>query len=46
VGWARDYYGLNYFLLEIGQGGLPHADVLRSLEHFARHVMPVFRDPA
>jgi alkanesulfonate monooxygenase SsuD/methylene tetrahydromethanopterin reductase-like flavin-dependent oxidoreductase (luciferase family) len=46
VGWARDYYGLNYFLLEIGQGGLPHADVLRSLERFARHVMPVFRGPA
>lgn len=46
VRWAREYYGLTYFLLEIGQGGLPHADVVRSLERFARHVMPAFRSAA
>jgi hypothetical protein len=42
VRWAADYYGMNYFLLEIGQGGLPHAQVMRSLELFAREVMPAF----
>jgi hypothetical protein len=46
VRWAHEYYGLDYFLLEVGQGGLPHADVVRSLERFARHVMPAFGGPA
>jgi alkanesulfonate monooxygenase SsuD/methylene tetrahydromethanopterin reductase-like flavin-dependent oxidoreductase (luciferase family) len=46
VRWAQEFYGLNYFLLEVGQGGLPHADVVRSLERFAREVMPAVRKPA
>jgi alkanesulfonate monooxygenase SsuD/methylene tetrahydromethanopterin reductase-like flavin-dependent oxidoreductase (luciferase family) len=44
VRWSQEYYGLNYLLLEVGQGGLPHAEVMRSLERFARHVMPLFRN--
>ena len=46
VRWSREFYGLNYLLLEVGQGGLPHAEVMRSLERFARHVMPAFRSAA
>ena len=42
VQWAREFYGLNYLLLEVGQGGLPHAEVVASLERFAKHVMPHF----
>jgi alkanesulfonate monooxygenase SsuD/methylene tetrahydromethanopterin reductase-like flavin-dependent oxidoreductase (luciferase family) len=42
VHWARDFYGLNYLLLEVGQGGLPHERVVTSLERFARRVMPAF----
>lgn len=40
IEWAKEYYGLSYFLLEVGQGGLPHARVVESLERFAREVMP------
>ena len=35
---------VNYLLLEVGQGGLPHAEVVASLERFAKHVMPDFTD--
>jgi alkanesulfonate monooxygenase SsuD/methylene tetrahydromethanopterin reductase-like flavin-dependent oxidoreductase (luciferase family) len=44
IGWAREYYGVNYLLLEVAQGGEPHELVKRSLQRFAKHVMPVFRD--
>jgi hypothetical protein len=36
-------YGLNYFIFEVNYGALPHGEVLRSLERFAREVMPRFR---
>ena len=42
IDWARDYYGLDYLLLEVGQGGLPHEQVTESLTRFAEEVMPVF----
>jgi len=42
IRWAEAYYGLNYLLLEVGQGGLPHREVLSSLERFAKHVMSRF----
>lgn len=45
IEWLRDYYGLDYLLLEMGQGGLPHAQVMESLERFGREVMPHFRQP-
>lgn len=44
IEWARAYYGLDYFLLEIGQGGLPHERVMESLGRFAREVMPRFAE--
>ena len=40
IEWAHEYYGLDYFLLEIGQGGLAHERVEESLRLFAREVMP------
>jgi alkanesulfonate monooxygenase SsuD/methylene tetrahydromethanopterin reductase-like flavin-dependent oxidoreductase (luciferase family) len=40
IEWARDYYGLDYLLLEVGQGGLAHELVVNSLERFSREVMP------
>lgn len=40
IEWAVDYYGLDYFLLEVGQGGLAHERVTESLTRFAREVMP------
>jgi hypothetical protein len=42
IGWARDFYGVNYLLLEVGQGGLLHAEVVASLQRFASDVMPHF----
>jgi natural product biosynthesis luciferase-like monooxygenase protein len=36
-------YGLNYFMFEANYGGITHADVLCSLERFAREVIPRFR---
>jgi alkanesulfonate monooxygenase SsuD/methylene tetrahydromethanopterin reductase-like flavin-dependent oxidoreductase (luciferase family) len=42
IEWARDYYGLSYFLLEVGQGGLAHERVMESLTRFARDVIPRF----
>jgi alkanesulfonate monooxygenase SsuD/methylene tetrahydromethanopterin reductase-like flavin-dependent oxidoreductase (luciferase family) len=39
----RQEYGLNYFIFEVNYGALPHGEVLRSLERFAREVMPRFR---
>ena len=42
IEWAREYYGLDYLLLEIGQGGLAPARVEESLTRFAEEVMPRF----
>jgi len=42
IEWAREYYGLDYLLLEIGQGGLAPARVEESLTRFATEVMPRF----
>ena len=39
----RTFYGIDFFLLETAQGGASHAEVVRSLELFARHVIPKFR---
>jgi alkanesulfonate monooxygenase SsuD/methylene tetrahydromethanopterin reductase-like flavin-dependent oxidoreductase (luciferase family) len=44
IGWAQEYYGVNYLIFEVAQGGEPHGLVMRSLERFAMHVMPVFGD--
>ncbi|HLZ69666.1 MAG TPA: LLM class flavin-dependent oxidoreductase [Dehalococcoidia bacterium] len=37
-------YGMNYLIFEVNFGGLPHENVMRSLELFAREVMPAFGD--
>ena len=42
IRWAQDYYGLDTVLLEVGQGGLPHEEVVESLERFASEVIPAF----
>ena len=42
IEWAREYYGLDYLLLEVGQGGLAPARVEESLARFATEVMPRF----
>ncbi len=42
IEWAQDYYGLDYLLLEVGQGGLAHELVLESLTRFANEVIPHF----
>ncbi len=43
IHWAQEYYGTNYLIFEVAQGGEPHHLVMKSLERFAAHVMPVFR---
>ena len=43
IEWAREYYGLDDLLLEIGQVGLAHERVVESLTRFSREVMPAFR---
>lgn len=42
IRWAEEFYGANYLILEVAQGGEPHEYVVRSLERFAQHVMPKF----
>jgi alkanesulfonate monooxygenase SsuD/methylene tetrahydromethanopterin reductase-like flavin-dependent oxidoreductase (luciferase family) len=42
VRWTRDFYGATYLILEVAQGGEPHQYVMRSLERFAKYVMPAF----
>jgi alkanesulfonate monooxygenase SsuD/methylene tetrahydromethanopterin reductase-like flavin-dependent oxidoreductase (luciferase family) len=44
VRWTQEFYGATYLILEVAQGGAPHQTVMRSLERFAEHVMPLFRD--
>lgn len=46
IRWAEDYYGVNYLIFEVAQGGAPHDLVMRSLERFAQHVMPAFETAA
>jgi alkanesulfonate monooxygenase SsuD/methylene tetrahydromethanopterin reductase-like flavin-dependent oxidoreductase (luciferase family) len=42
VRWTQDFYGATYLILEVAQGGEPHKYVMRSLERFAKYVMPAF----
>ncbi len=43
IRWAQEFYGTNYLIFEVAQGGVPHDKVLQSLERFAKSVMPHFR---
>ncbi|MEW6298111.1 MAG: LLM class flavin-dependent oxidoreductase [Thermodesulfobacteriota bacterium] len=43
IHWAREYYGVNYLIFEVAQGGEPHELVMQSLKRFAEKVMPAFR---
>jgi hypothetical protein len=43
VRWTAEFYGATYLILEVAQGGEPHEYVMRSLERFAKYVMPAFR---
>lgn len=42
VRWSQEFYGATYLILEVAQGGEPHSYVMRSLERFAKYVMPAF----
>ncbi len=44
IKWAQEYYGTNYLVFEIAQGGQPPETVIPSLERFAKYVMPEFQD--
>jgi alkanesulfonate monooxygenase SsuD/methylene tetrahydromethanopterin reductase-like flavin-dependent oxidoreductase (luciferase family) len=44
VRWAQEFYGATYLILEVAQGGEPHEYVMRSLERFAKYVMPAFAE--
>jgi alkanesulfonate monooxygenase SsuD/methylene tetrahydromethanopterin reductase-like flavin-dependent oxidoreductase (luciferase family) len=44
IRWAQEFYGTNYLIFEVAQGGMPHKYVMPSLERFAKYVMPVFKD--
>jgi len=44
IKWAQEFYGTNYLILEVAQGGMLHKYVKPSLERFATYVMPHFRD--
>lgn len=43
IQWAREYYGVNYLIFEVAQGGEPHEMVMQSLRLFAEKVMPAFK---
>ena len=43
IKWAQEYFGANYLIFEVAQGGMPHKYVMPSLERFAKYVMPHFR---
>ncbi len=43
IKWAQEYYGVNYLIFEVAQGGEPHELVMQSLRRFAKHVMPAFK---
>ena len=40
---AERDYGLTYSVLEVNFGGMPHKEALKSLEQFAKYVMPHFK---
>jgi alkanesulfonate monooxygenase SsuD/methylene tetrahydromethanopterin reductase-like flavin-dependent oxidoreductase (luciferase family) len=42
IRWSQDFYGATYLILEVAQGGEPHEYVMRSLQRFAKYVMPAF----
>jgi alkanesulfonate monooxygenase SsuD/methylene tetrahydromethanopterin reductase-like flavin-dependent oxidoreductase (luciferase family) len=42
IKWAQEFYGTNYLVFEVAQGGMPHKYVMPSLERFAKYVMPHF----
>jgi len=44
IRWAQEYYGVDYLIFEVAQGGEPHDLVVKSLERFAKYVMPAFAD--
>ncbi len=44
IRWASEFYGADYLLLGCFQGGITPALCARSLERFARYVMPAFAD--
>ena len=44
IRWAQEFYGANYLLLGCFQGGISHDQCVRSLERFAKYVMPAFAD--
>jgi alkanesulfonate monooxygenase SsuD/methylene tetrahydromethanopterin reductase-like flavin-dependent oxidoreductase (luciferase family) len=43
IQWAQEYYGTNYLIFEVAQGGEPHELVMKSLKLFAEKVMPAFK---
>ena len=45
IQWAQEYYGSNYLLLEVAQGGATHESCLRSLRRFGKYVIPAFKTP-
>lgn len=42
--WLQDVHQVQYFGADMGFGKMAHADVMRSMELFAREVMPHFRE--
>jgi alkanesulfonate monooxygenase SsuD/methylene tetrahydromethanopterin reductase-like flavin-dependent oxidoreductase (luciferase family) len=42
IEWFRRELGVNYILLNIGWGVMPHEQTIRSMERFSREVMPHF----
>lgn len=45
IRWAAETYGASYLLLGCFQGGIAHDKCVRSLERFAKYVMPAFAEP-
>jgi alkanesulfonate monooxygenase SsuD/methylene tetrahydromethanopterin reductase-like flavin-dependent oxidoreductase (luciferase family) len=43
IAQLRDSIGLDFLLLEVAQGGAPHAKICSALELFSKHVIPQFR---
>ena len=43
IAWSREFFGINYLMMEVAQGGEPHELVKRSLQRFAERVIPAFR---
>ncbi|MDP1670509.1 MAG: hypothetical protein Q8L63_00335, partial [Alphaproteobacteria bacterium] len=43
IQWAQEYYGTNYLIFEVAQGGEPHDLVMKSLKLFGEKVLPAFK---